>query len=482
MKEHVWQVYARRTLVCVAVILGAQLVCGMMGSPWNLTLCYAANALAALILCADTRIRALGEFPHPVRTALVDAKLLLDGGCRVSGICLPGGAVQPPPTAPGPSMLLLTSAASLLIPSKAQSESQQAVLGCLEEMRVHHRNIVSHSPWCGDMEQDGFTWHVYRDGRAQRAFAMGSADELLPLCSLAWQHHAVPFSPADRAALQSDCARQSIPPLCLATAPVERGRLGEAVYLGAFFFEQTLRQDAEAELASLRSAGLNVSLTGVDPLTLTALARRLGCATICPDRQPLCLVPPQRPEEGALSILPGVMSISQEVRLLLQYQRRLSMQPWMMIAALVFYTFCCQLFRLPALTVGAMHLMLLLPTLPVMLCPRLTPQLSVRRCVFRLCATLLPSALALAVCWSFFTAVGEGAVGALFLSLLPAALVCGCRDMLRASCVHRGVIAAVVCALAAAGVGVALFFGTGALPALWALLAGGLAALPGMLV
>ncbi len=481
MKERVWEVYARRVLVCVGVILGTQLVCGMMGRPWDLMVCWTANVGAAMMLCLDTRNRALGEFPYPVRTALVDARLLLDGGCRVNGICLPGGTVQPPPATPGPSMLLLTSASALLISPEAQSESQQAVLGCLEGMRVHQRNMINHSPWCGDIQQDGLTWHVYRDGRTQRAFAMGSADELLPLCGLAWQHHAVPFDRAERAALQSDCARQSIPPLCFATAPVERGKLGEPAYLGTFFFEQTLRQDAEAEVASLRSAGLNVSLTGMDPLALTALARRLGCATICPDRKPLRLVPPQQPEEATLSILPGVMSLSGEVRLLMHYQRRFHMQPWMMTAAISLYACCCLVMGLPALTVGVLHLVMLLPTLLVMLCPKVTPQLSAKQHAWKLAMALLPSVAALAVCRAFFAATGEPAPGALFLALLPGALVWGCRDMLRASRVKPGAVAIVACVMAAAGVGVALLFGTGVLPAVFALLAGGIAALPGMM-
>lgn len=466
-------------VVCAVLLLQAPLA--WVGWPWNALLAWLGSMAAIGALSYAVWREALRGYPFPARTALLDARLLTDGSVEVRGVRCPLKETERPHMGAGSSALLLAYGAALLIDPDTKDAAERAVLDMLVRMKADRRLITGRCPFVSAVERDGLLWRVFRDGERERAYAMAGADALAPVCRSVWNGRAQPFAGEDRAALAAACASAGIPPLCVAMAEVENGVIGEAVYLGAFFFAQTLRADAQSEVKALRRAGLDVALRGTNPRLLMEMASGLGCSTICPDRNPLILTASVRGAGAEIPIVPERMSLSRETRLLMHIQRRLCVQPVFMGAGVTAVMLCCAVGGFHFGIIGLYAALLLLLTLPAFVRPAEPPRRSVRRTLAVLGTALLAAVITAKLCGDFFAACGYVRRDATALAALPALLALGAFDMRRASRFRPAAVAAICGACGATVLAVFLFTGTPVLPAVFALLAGMLAACPCLL-
>lgn len=251
------------------------------------------------------RKRTLEGCPYPIRSVVLDVRLLLAGHQAVIGLCAPEELSPALRMSAGSSALLLTHAAAIALGEDADDARHQAVAEALRGMKVNLRTIRRSYPRAETRMQDGLLWRIYRDGPALRACAMGDALPVLRACTAIWEGRGpVPLAEERRACLLQrwqDEKQEQVPPLCVATADWDGEKLVNICYLGLFRLAWPLREGAPLEVAHFRDAGVNVALSGLSNRLLLPLAEQLGCAAICPDVNPLYItsVPTGRRDELA---------------------------------------------------------------------------------------------------------------------------------------------------------------------------------------
>lgn len=261
----------------------------------------AVNLLIVFIL----RKKTLSGCPYPIRSVVLDARLLLAGHQAVIGICAPEELSPALRMSAGSSALLLTHAAAIALTEDADDPRQQAVADALRGMKVNLRTIRRSYPQVKTWMQDDLIWHVYRDGPALRACVMEDAFPVLRACTAIWEGRGtVPLTEERRTHLLQrwhDEKQEQVPPLCVATADWDGEKLVNICYLGLFQLAWPLRKDALSEVVRFRDAGVNVALSGLSNRLLLPLAEQLHCAAICPDVNPLYItsVPTGRRDELA---------------------------------------------------------------------------------------------------------------------------------------------------------------------------------------
>ena len=406
----------------LAVTVVMYFLCALLDSPMNLVATCVSLAAIAAGLFALVHDRLLRHDLWPVRSVVVDARLLLTGRQRVHHVCGPIRASERLRMSAGSSMLLLTHAAAIAIPSDTEDASLRAVRDALAEIKVDAGAIRHHYPETHTLLRDGLLWRIYRDGPRERACALGMPEQVLPLCALIWEAKAVPLTEAHLAAIRQGCAEDEVPPVCLASADWSEQGLENVCYLGMFRCGWEVRGEAEAELERIRAVGVNVALAGMSPRVLVPLASRLKCATICPDHHPLILTSVPTGAPGELQVSHGE-SPARALERLLTLQRFVRRRPLYLALELGLLGGYFLLTELPVLWLVALYLVLLwYPILNFRYDMRL-PARSMRRELVSLAAGCGAVLLGGWGCVSFLRSCVGVVPGAELMFLLPAVSV-----------------------------------------------------------
>ena len=216
------------------------------------------GVLLAALLCPAVLFvlhRLLLRKQPAVEDVTLAADVLLSGEREVITVMAPEAPTDRARINAGPSMLLLSHAALLTLPDGPEARAAERFF---RGMKLDATALRQHMPLVQTLEQDGLRWQIHPDGPGFRAFACGGP-ELLSHCARIQGLQPGPLGHQQRERLTVLLA-EAERPLCFAMAPVEDGRMGAPVYLGALVLREALQPWLEEELTLLTAQGRQVVL------------------------------------------------------------------------------------------------------------------------------------------------------------------------------------------------------------------------------
>lgn len=406
------------------------LLCGLLPSPWALISVWLCNVALAVLLPWLVNRLVLSSFPAAPQQIVIDGRLLLDRGFAVHHVLCPLDPSTQARLTSGSSMLLLSTAAMLTLPQEAQSPEHRAILRFLKPLAINQGDVLLHYPKARTCDDRGLHWSIHRDGSDLRAYACGSAADVLAACTYIWDNGERPLTDEDREALTAQFSTETQKPLGFAMAAMNYGKPGEGVFLGAFLMDLALSRHAAEDVRWLHQRGAEVTLTNLPQMTLARFSGLLDCPTQPIGDASLTLTtnPDKATEPATLVVTPGA-TIMQAVKGLSRLRMRLRRQPYLMAMTITTLFICCFICGLPALELGLMHIVLCIASVLPILWPS---EKSMPRFRHALVSHGLTMALVLAVfaLGSLFIRSMTGVqTGACVLFLLPVLLMLMVRDM-----------------------------------------------------
>ena len=194
--------------------------------------------------------RLQGRLTAPPRRVVVDGSMLTHGRA-VTQVCLPLSPVPRLTLRAGSGTLLLAAATTVMadtVPDEAALLSLAATLGFTPE------KFLRGCPVLTETALGSVKGRVVRDGRGRRAYFLGDAATLAPLCRRIWEGSERPMTDTDRQRLP--CPGGTA--YALATAPMDGDTPGEATYLGSLLVEDAPCPAMLGAVDTLCARGLEV--------------------------------------------------------------------------------------------------------------------------------------------------------------------------------------------------------------------------------
>lgn len=224
-----------------------------------------------------------GTLHRAPRRLAVDANLLTCGRA-VQAARLPFDSVPQVTVKPGSCALLLAAAVTVMADITPDAP---ALLGLAATLGFTPEKFLRLCPVQGEILLGDIAGRLVRDGNGQRAYYLGEPAALAQACSMIWDT-------VQRPMMEEDVHRiGSFSGYALATAAVERGVIGPAVYLGSLEVAEVPCPATLDAIEQLESEGLpSVIHCAEDPLQPGYLLISAEFA------QEPCLVPPDPDAPG----------------------------------------------------------------------------------------------------------------------------------------------------------------------------------------
>lgn len=440
-------VFLRAFLCCCAVVVVA--ACGCMFLPeaaGRIIVAVLSLAVPSAVLFW-TRRSTPTVIWRRITAVTVDTALLMTGRHRIRAAAAPLETVGEAKANAGPAMLSLVDCAMLTIDPDTVSESERAILRFLSPMKADQDMIRLCCPHLGDVERDGITWQIHRDGAKHRAFACAPMNWMVPACEYIRLEAEERLTGEHRAILEQLGEGTTLMPLAFATAPMTDGKLGEGTLLGVMIPERELKDEAFTQAEALREEGIALLLTGSGDMQTELCSRKLHCE-VTDEPQGLYLATDATQEENVILCDPTAVCIAEPLAEAMQLQHTMSYFHLFGTLTAAVAVLSGIVLGLQPVTLSLVTLWLLLPSLLYVLTPRrLKDDIYQKKAHHVLSLAVM---LVLAALLSLMSGAGEAGL-CFFAGLYPALLyLYTCDDIVLEKPLHALLVCSPVLLLPAA--------------------------------
>lgn len=276
-EQHAVQLYLIYTLLCLPATILVVWLCSGLPRAAALAIVWACCCLQMAGASLLVWLRTLRGLRWPCRHLSIDAPLLVSKGYVVHHAQFPLVPVTQPRMTSGPSILLLSTCAMLTLPEHHLSPAQQAVMDYLAPLKLEQGGFLRKHQRLNITIEGPLNWVVCQDGQGLRAYASGDACAVLSACECLWDGDRKPLTQQTIDELHALWADEELPPMGFAMADMEGGQPVNIVFLGAMLMERSLLPHARHEVHTLHRSGYDVSIQGLEPVSLMRLSTLLHC-------------------------------------------------------------------------------------------------------------------------------------------------------------------------------------------------------------
>ncbi|MGN0746755.1 MAG: hypothetical protein ACI4ML_08780 [Aristaeellaceae bacterium] len=241
------------------------------------------------------------------------------------------------PLSPSPQLSLRAGSGTLLMAAAmtvmaGAVPDQPALLALASTLGFTPEKFLRGCPVLADTTLGGVPGRVVRDGRGRRAYFLGDAAVLAPLCGRIWDGGERPLTGDDLRHLPCPGGAH----YALATAPMNGDTPGEATYLGSLLVEDAPCPAMLSALECLRREGMEILIRHGDAPPVL----REGDLSVSahPGNAP-CLIPPAPDAEGLYT---AVRAVSRRARQVDDQLRAAWQTVWMLLACSLLLCPCWQ--------------------------------------------------------------------------------------------------------------------------------------------